>query len=93
MVANLPKDVREWVLWQRISRWLKLNCFDKDNFNLMLIYLPTGKKRSSKNMMAIYARLVEMAKLAQKMEHQGHIASPGESNPNDSFGQKKVKGI
>jgi hypothetical protein len=92
MVANLPKDVTVGVINVAIGG-CKIELFDKDNYQA---YAETAAGWM-KNMIKEYdgnpyAKLVEMAKLAQKDGViKGILLHQGESNTNDTLWTKKVK--
>ena len=94
MVANLPKDVRVGIINVSVGG-CKIELFDKDNFQSYVDISPDWKKAIIKEYDGNpYARLVEMAKLAQKDGMiKGILLHQGESNPNDSLWTKKVKGV
>ncbi len=92
MVASLPKDVRVGIINVAVGG-CKIELFDKDNYQSYV-------EKAPKWMIGMineydgnpYARLVEMAKLAQKDGViKGILLHQGESNPNDSLWTKKVK--
>jgi hypothetical protein len=92
MVANLPEDVRVGIINVAVGG-CKIELFDKDNYQS---YVTTAPKW----MMGMisqydgnpYARLVELAKVAQKDGViKGILLHQGESNSNDSLWTKKVK--
>lgn len=94
MVANLPQNVKVGVINVAIGG-CKIELFDKENYQS---YVETAAGWM-KNMINEYngnpyARLVEMAKLAQKDGViKGFLMHQGESNPNDSLWTRKVKGV
>lgn len=94
MVANLPKNIRVGVINVSVAG-CKIEMFDKDNFQ---VYAATGPDWM-KNMVKEYdgnpyARLVELAKLAQKDGViKGILLHQGESNTNDTIWPQKVKGV
>jgi Carbohydrate esterase, sialic acid-specific acetylesterase len=92
MVANLPVDVRIGIINVAVGG-CKIELFDKYNYQSYVITAP-------KWMLGMidqydgnpYARLVELAKLAQKDGViKGILLHQGESNSNDSLWTKKVK--
>lgn len=94
LIENLPKNVRVGVINVAVGG-CKIELFDKDNYQSYVATAPgwmTGMiKEYDGNP---YARLVEMAKLAQKDGViKGILLHQGESNPNDSLWTKKVKGV
>jgi len=94
MVANLPKDITVGVINVAVGG-CKIELFDKDNFQSYVATAPDWLKNMVKEYDGNpYARLVEMAKLAQKDGViKGILLHQGESNPNDSLWTKKVKGV
>ncbi len=94
LVANLPKDVRVGIINVAVGG-CKIELFDKDNYQSYITTAPQWMigmiNQYDGNP---YARLVEMAKLAQKDGViKGILLHQGESNPNDSLWTKKVKGV
>jgi hypothetical protein len=94
LIENLPKNVRVGVINVAVGG-CKIELFDKDNYQSYVATAPgwmTGMiKEYDGNP---YARLVEMAKLAQKDGViKGILLHQGESNTNDSLWTKKVKGV
>jgi hypothetical protein len=92
MVANLPKDVRIGIINVSIGG-CKIELFDKDNYQSYVTKAPSWMLGMIKEYDGNpYARLLEMAKLAQKDGViKGILLHQGESNPNDSLWTKKVK--
>lgn len=92
MVANLPKDVRVGIINVAVGG-CKIELFDKDNYQSYVEKAPNWMKGMINEYDGNpYARLVEMAKLAQKDGViKGILLHQGESNPNDSLWTKKVK--
>ena len=92
MVANLPKDVTVGVINVAIGG-CKIELFDKDNYQTYAATAAGWMKNMIKEYDGNpYARLVEMAKLAQKDGViKGILLHQGESNTNDSLWTKKVK--
>ena len=92
MVANLPKDVRVGVINVSVGG-CKIELFDKDNYQSYVSTAPNWMLGMIKEYDGNpYARLVEMAKLAQQDGViKGILLHQGESNPNDSLWTKKVK--
>ncbi|MDB5277414.1 MAG: sialate O-acetylesterase [Ferruginibacter sp.] len=92
MVANLPKDVRVGIINVSVGG-CKIELFDKDNYQSYVATAPSWMLGMIKEYDGNpYARLVEMAKLAQKDGViKGILLHQGESNPNDSLWTKKVK--
>lgn len=92
MVANLPKGVRVGIINVSVGG-CKIELFDKDNYQSYVATAPSWMLGMIKEYDGNpYARLVEMAKLAQKDGViKGILLHQGESNPNDSLWTKKVK--
>jgi len=94
LIANLPKKVRVGIINVSVAG-SKIEIFDKDNYQSYVDTAPIWMK----NMVAEYngnpyARLVALAKMAQKVGViKGILLHQGESNANDSLWTKKVKGI
>jgi hypothetical protein len=92
MIANLPEDVKVGVINVAVGG-CKIELFDKDNYESYVSTSPQWLK----SMVAQYdgnpyARLVEMAKIAQKDGViKGILLHQGESNTNDTLWTKKVK--
>lgn len=95
MVANLPDSIRIGVVNVSVAG-CKIELFDKNNYQT---YVSSITEDWLKNIIAEYsgnpyARLVEMAKLAQKDGViKGILLHQGESNTGDSQWPAKVKGI
>ena len=92
MVANLPNNVRVGIINVAVGG-CKIELFDKDNYQA---YVSTAPKWMIGMINQYdgnpYARLVELAKIAQKAGViKGILLHQGESNPNDSLWTKKVK--
>jgi hypothetical protein len=94
MIANLPKNARVGVINVAVGG-CKIELFDKDNYKSYVESAAGWLKNMVKEYDGNpYARLVEMAKLAQKDGViKGILLHQGESNPNDSLWTKKVKGV
>lgn len=92
MVANLPEDVRIGIINVSVGG-CKIELFDKDNYQSYVEKAPSWMLGMIKEYDGNpYARLVEMAKIAQKDGViKGILLHQGESNPNDSLWTKKVK--
>jgi len=92
MVANLPKNITVGVINVAIGG-CKIELFDKDNYQAYAETAPSWMKNMIKEYDGNpYARLVEMAKLAQKDGViKGILLHQGESNTNDTLWTKKVK--
>jgi hypothetical protein len=94
MVMNLPKNIRVGVINVSIGG-CKIELFDKENYQSYISTAPGWMLGMIKEYDGNpYARLVEMAKLAQKDGViKGILLHQGESNPNDSLWTAKVKGV
>lgn len=94
LVANLPKNIRVGVINVSIGG-CKIELFDKDNYQTYVTTAPSWMLNMIKEYDGNpYARLVEMAKLAQKDGViKGILLHQGESNTNDSIWPMKVKGV
>lgn len=92
MVANLPKKIKVGVINVSIGG-CKIELFDKDNYQSYVATAPGWMLNMIKEYDGNpYARLVEIAKLAQKDGViKGILLHQGESNPNDTLWAKKVK--
>jgi len=92
MVANLPEKIRVGVINVAIGG-CKIELFDKDNYQSYVSTSPDWLKNMVKEYDGNpYARLVEMAKIAQKKGViKGILLHQGESNTNDTLWTKKVK--
>ncbi len=92
MVFNLPKDITVGVINVAVGG-CKIELFDKDNYQSYVSTSPDWLKNMVKEYDGNpYARLVEMAKLAQKDGIiKGILLHQGESNTNDTLWTKKVK--
>jgi hypothetical protein len=92
MVANLPKDITVGVINVAVGG-CKIELFDKDNYQSYVATAPSWMINMIKEYDGNpYARLVEMAKLAQKDGViKGILLHQGESNTNDTLWTKKVK--
>jgi len=94
LVANLPEDVRVGIINVAVGG-CKIELFDKDNYQSYVAKAPQWMigmiNQYDGNP---YARLVELAKIAQKDGViKGILLHQGESNTNDSLWTKKVKGV
>jgi hypothetical protein len=95
MIANLPADIKVGVINVSVGG-CKIELFDKVNYTS---YLSTVTEDWFKNIVAEYsgnpyARLVEIAKLAQKDGViKGILLHQGESNTGESQWPTKVKGV
>ncbi|WP_128548611.1 sialate O-acetylesterase [Larkinella soli] len=92
MVANLPEKVRVGVINVSVGG-CKIELFDKDRYESYTVGVPGWMKNMIREYDGNpYARLVEMAKLAQKDGViKGILLHQGESNTNDTLWTKKVK--
>lgn len=94
LVAHLKKKIKIGIINVSVAG-SKIEIFDKDNYQQYLTTAPGWMK----NMAAEYngnpyARLVELAKMAQKVGViKGILLHQGESNPNDTLWTRKVKGV
>ncbi|MDP4262134.1 MAG: sialate O-acetylesterase [Bacteroidota bacterium] len=91
MVANLPEKIKVGVINVSVAG-CKIELFDKDNFLSYISTAPSWMINIVKEYDGNpYMRLVEMAKLAQKVGViKGILLHQGESNTNDSTWPKKV---
>lgn len=92
LIANLPKKIRVGVINVSVGG-CKIELFDKDNYQA---YVSTAPKWMLGMINEYdgnpYARLVEMAKLAQKVGViKGILLHQGESNTGDTLWPEKVK--
>ncbi|GAB3921189.1 sialate O-acetylesterase [Larkinella terrae] len=92
LVANLPEKVRVGVINVAVGG-CKIELFDKDHYEAYTENVPGWMKNFLKEYDGNpYARLVEMAKLAQKDGViKGILLHQGESNTGDTLWTKKVK--
>jgi hypothetical protein len=92
MIANLPEDVTVGVINVAVGG-CKIELFDKDNYESYVSSSPQWLKSTVAQYDGNpYARLVEMAKIAQKDGViKGILLHQGESNTNDTLWTKKVK--
>ena len=92
LVANLPKDVKIGVINVAVGG-CKIELFDKNNFQAYADTAPVWMKGMIKEYDGNpYARLVEMAKRAQKDGViKGILLHQGESNTGDTTWPQKVK--
>ena len=92
MIANLPEDVTVGVINVAVGG-CKIELFDKDNYEAYVNTAPQWLKSTVAQYDGNpYARLVEMAKIAQKDGViKGILLHQGESNTNDTLWTKKVK--
>ena len=94
LVENLPPNVRIGVINVAIGG-CKIELFDKDNYQTYTATAPTWMVGMLKDYDGNpYARLVAMAKLAQKDGViKGILLHQGESNTGDTTWPRKVKGV
>lgn len=94
MVANLPSNVRVGIINVSIGG-CKIELFDKVNYQSYVDSAPGWLKNMVKEYDGNpYARLVELAKIAQKDGViKGILLHQGESNTNDKDWPLKVKGV
>jgi len=92
MIANLPEDVKVGVINVAVGG-CKIELFDKDNYESYVSTSPQWLKSTVAQYDGKpYARLIEMAKIAQKDGViKGILLHQGESNTNDTLWTKKVK--
>ncbi|MDI1256185.1 MAG: sialate O-acetylesterase [Flavobacterium sp.] len=94
MVENLPKNVTVGVINVAVGG-CKIELFDKDNYKEYLATTPDWLKNFAKNYDDNpYARLVAMARIAQKSGViKGILLHQGESNTGDTLWPQKVKKV
>ena len=94
LIENLPEEISVGIINIAVGG-CKIELFDKEDYQLYIDVAPDWMKGWIKNFGGNpYARLVEMAKLAQKDGViKGILMHQGESNPNDSLWTQKVKEI
>jgi Carbohydrate esterase, sialic acid-specific acetylesterase len=92
MIANLPKKIKVGIINVSVAG-CKIELFDKDNFQTYAATVQPWMTNIIKEYGGSpYARLVEMAKLAQKAGViKGVLLHQGESNTKDSLWPQKVK--
>lgn len=92
MIAKLPEDVKVGVINVAVGG-CKIELFNKDNYEDYVSTSPDWLKSTVAQYDGNpYARLVEMAKIAQKDGViKGILLHQGESNTNDTLWTKKVK--
>jgi hypothetical protein len=92
MVAHLPKNVKVGIINVAVGG-CKIELFDKDKYEAYMTTAPDWMKGMVKEYDGNpYARLVEMAKIAQKDGViKGILLHQGESNTGDTLWTKKVK--
>ena len=94
LIENLPKDVKVGVINVAVGG-CKIELFEKDNYKAYADTAPVWMKGMIKEYDGDpYARLVEMAKLAQKSGViKGILLHQGESNTGDTSWPGKVNGV
>jgi hypothetical protein len=94
MLANLPKNIRIGVINVAVGG-CKIELFDKDSYQSYVTTVPFWMTNMIKEYDGNpYARLVEMARLAQKDGViKGILLHQGESNTNDTTWPSKVKTV
>lgn len=94
LVANLPKNIKVGVINVAVGG-CKIELFDNENYPNYISTAPSWMVGMIKEYDGNpYARLVEMAKLAQKDGViKGILLHQGESNTNDMLWTEKVKGV
>jgi hypothetical protein len=94
MLANLPKNIRIGVINVAVGG-CKIELFDKDSYQSYVTTVPSWMTNMIKEYDGNpYARLVEMARLAQKDGViKGILLHQGESNTNDTTWPSKVKTV
>lgn len=92
MTNSLPKNVKVGIINVAVGG-CKIELFDKDKYEAYMTTAPDWMKGMVKEYDGNpYARLVEMAKIAQKDGViKGILLHQGESNTNDTLWTKKVK--
>lgn len=94
LIANLPKDVRIGIINVSVGG-CKIELFDKENYLSYTATAPVWMKSILDEYQGNpYARLVEMAKIAQKSGViKGILLHQGESNTGDKSWPEKVKSV
>lgn len=94
MLANLPADTRIGVINVAVGG-CKIELFDKDKYQSYITNVPQWMTNMINQYDGNpYARLVELAKIAQKDGViKGILLHQGESNTNDSLWTRKVKTV
>ncbi|MDP4290276.1 MAG: sialate O-acetylesterase [Bacteroidota bacterium] len=94
LVANLPKNIKIGIINVSVAG-CKIELFDKDDFQTYASTAPSWMINIIKEYNGNpYARLVELAKIAQKQGViKGILLHQGESNTNDEIWPQKVKGV
>ncbi len=93
LVTNLPKHIKIGIINVAVGG-CKIELFDKDNYQVFTASAPDWMKKILDNYDGNpYARLVELAKIAQKRGIiKGILLHQGESNTGDKTWPQKVKG-
>lgn len=94
LVANLPKKIKVGIIHVAVAG-SRIELFEKDNYQSYITTVPDWMKHMIAEYQGNpYARLVELARAAQKKGViKGILIHQGESNSNDTLWTKKVKGI
>ena len=94
LLAHLPADVKVGIINVSVAG-AKIEVFEKDKYQTYLSTAPEWMKNTAKQYDGNpYARLVELAKMAQKDGIiKGILLHQGESNTNDTLWTQKVKGV
>ncbi|WP_259086641.1 sialate O-acetylesterase [Mucilaginibacter dorajii] len=94
LVANLPENIKVGIINVSVAG-ARIEIFEKDSYQSYLATAPGWMKGIAGEYGGNpYARLIELARLAQKSGViKGILLHQGESNPNDTLWTKKVKGI
>jgi len=94
LLAHLPADVKVGIINVSVAG-AKIEVFEKDKYQTYLSTAPDWMKNTAKQYDGNpYARLVELAKMAQKDGIiKGILLHQGESNTNDTLWTQKVKGV
>ncbi|HEY9194673.1 MAG TPA: sialate O-acetylesterase [Mucilaginibacter sp.] len=94
LVANLPEKIRIGIINVSVAG-AKIEIFEKDSYQSYLATAPGWMKGIAAEYGGNpYARLIELARLAQKSGViKGILLHQGESNTNDTLWTKKVKGV
>jgi len=94
LAAKLKKKIKIGIINVSVAG-AKIEIFEKDSYQTYLVTAPGWMKNIAAEYGGNpYARLVELAKIAQKSGViKGILLHQGESNTNDTLWTKKVKGI
>jgi hypothetical protein len=94
LLAHLPADVKVGIINVSVAG-AKIEVFEKDKYQTYLSTAPDWMKNTAKQYDGNpYAKLVELAKMAQKEGViKGILLHQGESNTNDTLWTQKVKGV